>query len=92
MPEIDIEKQVGKYWENFRRQLSDEDAKKLDKLLEVIEEHFIDPTQDIPVKAVDLVKYLDPEAILDVLKPAYPYFKHIKQIIFKVMLLLSCKK
>lgn len=79
MPEIDIEKQVEKYWENFRRQMSDEDAKKLDKLLEVIEEHFIDPTQDIPVKAVDLVKYLDPEPILDVLKPAYPYFKHIRQ-------------
>jgi len=78
MPEIDIEKQVEKYWENFRRQLNDEDVEKLDGLLEEIEEHFIDPTQDSPVKAVDFVKWLDPEPILDVLKKVYPYFKHIR--------------
>jgi len=78
MPEIDIERNIEKYWENFRRQLNTEDAEKLDKLLEEIEEHFIDPTQDNPVKTVDFVKWLDPEPVLDVLKPAYPYFKHIR--------------
>lgn len=76
--EYDIGKQVEKYWENFRRQLNDEDAEKLDKLLEEIEEHFIDATQDTPVKAVDFVRWLDPESILDVLKTAYPYFKRIR--------------
>ena len=78
MPEYDIGKQVEKYWENFRRQLNDEDAEKLDKLLEEIEEHFIDPAEDSPVKAVDFAKWLNPEPILEVLKPAYPYFKYIR--------------
>jgi len=75
--EIDIGKQVEKYWDNFRRQLNDEDAEKLDRLLEEIEEQFTNPTKDDPVKTVDFVKWLDPEPILDVLKPAYPYFKYI---------------
>jgi len=79
MPEIDIERKVEKYWQNFRRQLNDEDAEKLDRLLEEIDEHFIDPTQDTPVKAVDFAKWLDPEPILDVLKPSYPYFKYIRE-------------
>lgn len=78
MPEYDIGKQVEKYWENFRRQLNDEDAEKLDRLLEEIEENFIDPTQDNPVKAVDFARWLNPESILDILKPAYPYFKYIR--------------
>lgn len=58
--------------------MNDEDAEKLDRLLEEIDEHFIDPTQVNPVKAVDFVKWLDPEPILDVLKSAYPYFKRIR--------------
>jgi hypothetical protein len=78
MPEYDIGKQVEKYWENFRRQLNDEDIEKLEKILEEIEEHFTDPTQDNPVKAVDFARWLNPEAILDVLKLAYPYFKYIR--------------
>ena len=78
MPEYDIGKQVEKYWENFRRQLNDEDAEKLDQILKELDEKFIDPTQDTPVKAVDFARWLDPEPILDVLKPAYPYFKYIR--------------
>jgi len=78
MPEIDIERNIEKYWDNFRRQLNTEDAEKLDKLLEEIEEHLIDPTQDTPVKTVDFVKWLDPEPVLDILKLSYPYFKHIR--------------
>ena len=58
--------------------MHDEDAEKLDRLLEEIEERFTDATQDNPVKAVDFVKWLDPEPILDVLKPAYPYFEYIR--------------
>ena len=75
--EYDIGKQVEKYWDIFKRQLNDEDAKKLDRLLETIEEHFINPAQDNPVKAVDFVRWFNPESILDVLKPSYPYFKYI---------------
>lgn len=78
MPEIDIEKRIEKHWQNFKRQLNDEDAENLDRLLDGIEEHFNNPTQDNPVKAVDFVKWLDPEPILDVLKPAYLYFEYIK--------------
>lgn len=58
--------------------MNDEDVEKLDKLLEEIEEHFIDPLQDTPVKAVDFARWLDPEPILDVLKTAYPYFNCIR--------------
>jgi hypothetical protein len=46
--------------------------------LEEIEEHFINPTQDSPVKAVDFACWLNPEPILDVLKSGYPYFKYIR--------------
>jgi len=76
--EYDIGKQVEKYWGIFKKQLNTEDAEKLDKLLEEIEEHFIDPTQNNPVKAVDFVQWLDPEPILDVLKTSYPSFEYIK--------------
>jgi hypothetical protein len=77
MPENDIDKNLEKYWDIFKRQLSDEDVKKLDRLLKEIEEHFIDPSQDNPVKAADFVCWFNPEPILDVLKPSYPYFKYI---------------
>lgn len=78
MPEIDIERIIEKHWQNFRKQLNDEDAEKLDKILDEIEEYFYNPTQDNPVKTVDFVKWLDPEPILDVLKSSYPYFKYIR--------------
>ena len=78
MPEMDIEKRIEKHWQNFRKQLNDEDAENLDRLLEGLEEHFNNPTQDNPVKAVDFVKWLDPESILDVLKPVYSYFEYIR--------------
>jgi len=78
MPEIDIEKRIEKYWEIFRKQLNTKDIEKLDQLLEEMEECFIDPIQDNPVKTVDFVKWLDPEPVLDVLKTSYPYFKYIR--------------
>jgi hypothetical protein len=78
MPEIDIERIIEKHGQNFRRQLNDEDAEKLDKIIEEIEECFNNPTQDNPVKVVDFVRWLDPEPILDVLKPSYQYFKYIR--------------
>lgn len=78
MPEIDIDKTIEKHWQNFRRQLNDEDAEILDKILEDIEEHFNNPTQDNPVKTVDFVRWLDPEPIIDVLKPSFPYFEYIR--------------
>jgi len=79
MPAIDIERQIEKYWENFRKQLNDEDAEKLDKILDEIEERFVDPTAESPVKAVDFAKWLNPEPILNVLRPSYSYFKYIKK-------------
>lgn len=79
MPEIDIERIIEKHWQNFRKQLNDEDAEKLDKLLQEIEEQFTNPTQDSPVKAVDFVRWFNPEPILDILQPFYPYFKYIRE-------------
>ncbi len=79
MPEYEIEKQVEKYWECFERQLSDEDKQNLDRLLQDIEEHFVDPTEEHPVKAVEFVRWLDPTSILDVLRDAYPYFDWINE-------------
>lgn len=97
MPEYEIEQQLEKYWENFRRQLNDDDAEKLDRLLEEIEERFIDPTQEHPVKAVDFARWLDPEPVLDALKPAYRYFKYIRprlppRMRFFVFFMISKKK
>ena len=97
MPEIEIERIIEKHWQNFRRQLNDEDAEKLDNLLKEIEEHFTNPTQDSPVKAVDFVRWLNPEPILEVIKPSYPYFKYIRprlipRIRFFVYFTISRKK
>jgi len=50
MPENDIEKQIEKYWEKFRKQLNTEDVEKLDRLLEDIEKKFTNPSQKSPVK------------------------------------------
>ena len=79
MPEFDIEKQVEKYWENFRRQLNDEDVKILDTLLEEDEEDFHDATEEHPTKAVDFAVWLNPEPIIDVLQPSYSYFRYIRK-------------
>ena len=78
MPEFDIDKQLEKYWEKFRRQLSGEEQELLDKILEGTETQFIDPTVDSPVKAVDFACWLNPEPLLDVLRISYPYFDFIK--------------
>ena len=78
MPEFDIDKQLEKYWEKFRRQLSDEEQELLDKILEGTETQFVDPTVDSPVKAVDFACWLNPEPLLDVLRISYPYFDFIK--------------
>ncbi len=78
MPEFDIDKQLEKYWEKFRRQLSGEEQELLDKILEGTETQFVDPTVDSPVKAVDFACWLNPEPLLDVLRISYPYFDFIK--------------
>ena len=79
MPEYEIEQQLEKYWGCFERQLSDEDKQNLDRLLQDIEEHFVDPTEEHPVKAVEFVRWLDPTSILDVLRDTYPYFYWINE-------------
>lgn len=77
MPEIDIEQQLEKYWEKFERQLSTEEQQNLENLLQDTEEQFIDPTEEHPVGAVDVVKWFDPTPLLEVLKPRYPRFNVI---------------
>jgi len=97
MPEIDIEKQVEKYWGRIDRQLSDEDRELLDRILDGIETNFIDPAKSSPVKAVEFVQWLDPEPIVDLLRTSYPYFEYIKErfgprIRFFAYFMLSKKK
>jgi len=97
MPEIDIERKVEKYWGRIERQLNLGDEEEFKQMLQEMEEQFIDPTSDKPIRAVDFVKWLDPEPLLEVLKPNYPYFKYIKQrfgprMRFFAYMLLSGKK
>jgi hypothetical protein len=75
MPEIEIEKHVKKYWGSIGRLLNDEEQAAFNE----IEKQFIDPTEDNPVKAVDVAKWLDPTPLLDILKTRYPYFDMIKE-------------
>jgi len=79
MPEIDIETQLEKYWEYFERQLSDEERQKLEQILLEENDQFVDPTVDHPVSAVEIARWLNPEPLLDVLKPSYPYFDFIRE-------------
>ncbi len=79
MPETNIERKIEKYWGRIERQLNLGDEEEFQKMLQEIEEQFIDPTSDNPVRAVEFIKWLDPEPLFDVLKPSYPYFKYIKQ-------------
>jgi hypothetical protein len=97
MPEYEIEQQVEKYWENFERQLNTEDRQKLDSLLQEIEEKFIDPTEEHPMKTVDVVKWFDPTPLLELLKPQYPRFhaiadRFIPRFRFFAYLTISRKK
>jgi len=97
MPEIDIERQIEKYWGRIERQLNLGDQEEFQQMLHEIEEQFIDPTSDKTVRAVDFARWLNPEPLLDVLKPSYPYFKYIKQrfeprMRFFSYMLLSRKK
>ncbi len=78
MPEYEIEQQVEKYWERFERQLSDEEQQKLDQLLQNTEEYFIDPTEEHPVKAVEMARWLDPTPLLDLFKKMYRCFGTVK--------------
>jgi len=75
MPEIEIEKHIENYWGNIGRLLNDEEQSAFDE----IEKQFIDPTEDNPVKAVDVAKWLDPTPLLDILKTRYLYFDMIKE-------------
>ena len=97
MPEIDIERKVEKYWGRIDRQLNIKDEEEFKKKLQEIEEQFIDPTEDKPVKAEDFARWLNPELLMEVLKPSYPYFEYIKnrfepRIRFFAYMLLSRKK
>jgi len=78
MPEYEIEQQVEKYWERFERQLSDEEQQELDHLLRNEGEHFVDPTKEHPVKAVEIARWLDPTPLLDLFKKMYRCFDTVK--------------
>jgi len=78
MPEIEIEKQIEKYWERFERQLSTEERQKLDSLLQDTDEQFIDPTEEHPVNAVEMVRWLDPTPLFDLFKSMYLSFDIVK--------------
>jgi len=75
MPEIEIEKHIENYWGSIGRLLNNEEQDAFNR----IEKQFIDPTEDNPVKAVDVAKWLDPTPLLDILKARYPYFDMIKE-------------
>jgi len=97
MPEIDIERKIEKYWGRIERQLNLGDEEEFQQMLQEIEEQFMDPTKEHPVKTVDFARWLNPEPLLDVLKPSYPYYKYIKKrfkprIRFFAYMLLSRKK
>lgn len=81
MPEYEIEQQIEKYWENFRKQLNDEDAEELDRLLMDQEAQCVDPTEVNPIQAVDVATWLDPTPLMDILKSRYPYFNLIKKTV-----------
>ena len=97
MPETDIERKIEKYWGRIERQLNLGDEEEFQQMLQEIGEQFIDPTSNKPVRAVDFARWLNPEPLMDVLKPNYPYFKYIKQrfeprIRFFAYMLLSREK
>jgi hypothetical protein len=78
MPETDIERKIEKYWGRIDRQLNINDEEEFKQMFQDIEKQFIDPTEDNPVRTVDVVKWLDPTPLLDILKTRYPYFDMIK--------------
>ncbi|MFH1013449.1 MAG: hypothetical protein V1769_02945 [Thermoplasmatota archaeon] len=97
MPEIDIEKRIEKYWGRKDRQLNLGDEEEFQQMLQEIKEQFTDPNIEHPVKAVDFARWLNPEPLLEVLKPSYPYFKYILErfeprMRFFTYMLLSRKK
>jgi len=97
MPETDIERKIEKYWGRIERQLNLGDEEEFQQMLQEIEEQFMDPTKEHPVKAVDFARWLNPEPLLDVLKPSYPYCRHIKKrfkprMRFFAYMLISKKK
>lgn len=79
MPETDMERKIEKYWGRIDRQLNIDDEEEFKQMVQEIEEQFIDPTEDNPVRAVDVVKWLDPTPLLNILKTRYPYFDMIKE-------------
>ena len=97
MPEIDIERNIEKYWGRKDRQLNLGDEEEFQQMLQEIEEQFIDPTEEHPVSAVDFARWLNPDPVLEILKPSYPYFKYISgrfepRLRFFAYMLLSRKK
>jgi len=97
MPKDDIERQIDNFWGNVSRLLNDEDEDEFNKIFAEIQERFIDPTSDNPVKAVDFTRWLNPEPLVEVLKTSYPYFNYIKnrfepRIRFFAYFMISRKK
>lgn len=97
MSETNIERKIEKYWGSIERQLNLEAEEKFQEMLQEIDERFIDPTDKHPVRAVDFAQWLNPEPLLEVLKPCYPYYCYIKErfeprIRFFAYMLLSRKK
>ncbi len=79
MSEIDIERNIEKYWGRKDRQLNLGDEEEFQQMLQEIEKRFIDPTKDKPVRAINVARWLDPTPLLDILKARYPYFDMIKE-------------
>ena len=97
MSETDIERKIEKYWGRIERQLNIGAEEKFQEMLQEIDGYFIDPTQKHPICAVDFTQWLNPEPLLEVLKPCYPYYRYIKErfeprIRFFAYMLLSRKK
>jgi hypothetical protein len=79
MSEIDIERNIEKYWGRKDRQLNLGAEEGFQQMLQEIEKRFIDPTKDKPVRAINVARWLDPTPLLDILKARYPYFDMIKE-------------
>ena len=97
MPETDIERKIEKYWGRIDRQLTLGDEEEFNQMLQEIEEQFIDLASDKPIRAVDFARWLNPEPLLEILKPSYPYFRYISErfeprMRFFAYMLLSRKK
>ena len=97
MSETSIERRIEKYWGRIERQLNIDNEEQFQQMMQEIHEQFIDPSEEHPIRAVDVARWLNPEPLLEVLKLCYPYYPYIKhrfepRIRFFAYMLLSRKK